>query len=775
MPVAPCRKLRVSARDLEDLRGSGLSEETIRANGLYTEEDSHELATILNQLPDNPRKQIPLFCIGGALVFPYRNLAGEVNGFARAKPHSPRTCKGKPNKYEQPAGQPARAYFPVASLALLRDGVSDVFVTEGEKKALALSQLVLAAIGLGGVWSWRKKGTDELIDDLLSIHWEGRRAYISFDWDPKSETRRKVAEAARRLARALRQAGAKEVYLVELPPGPDGGKQGPDDLIVAHDADAYLALVEQAKPVPDLVQVVLGTDEHRVNAECEAALVARAMNLYQRGGSLVRVLRHEPEGKQRIVRPAAAPIIRPLPAALLREELTAHVECVRRVKMKEGFEDRPASLPGHVVSTIHVRGHWRGLPSLEAVYSHPVLLPDGSVLAEPGYHSDSGLMLWLPDGLHISVPHQPSYAEMVYARQALRRVVCDFPFKDECHESAWLAFLLTPLARPAFTGPVPLAFADGNVPGCGKGLVLDTAFLIVTGRSASVATYTNDQEELRKVITTVALDGDEMVLFDNVSGAFGNATLDRLLTGASWEDRILGGNTKYDGPMLTLFSATGNNVYPVGDTPRRLLPIRLESDLENPEDRDDFKIPKLREYVLQHRGRLLSAALTILRAYCAEGRPDQKLRPWGSYEGWSDLIRGTIVWAGMADPGEARMELRRVASPETTALADLLAGILHLDPKGQGLTVADILSTCETCQYMGDEEVKALREALCTLCPRLERNGLPSTKSIGVRFHQVRGRVIGNLRLEQLLTNHHSSNRWRVVTMRDRGRGSGGK
>src|SRR5205823_2867482 len=146
---------------------SGLMDCTILANGLRSTASSVDMATILNRLPDHlpsqPPKQIPRFCLAGGLVFPYRNLAGEVNGFARVRPHWPRVRDGKPVKYEHPFGEPNRAYFPVGSLEKLRDGTSPVHVTEGEKKALALSQLDLAAVGLGGVWNWKVKGPDELI------------------------------------------------------------------------------------------------------------------------------------------------------------------------------------------------------------------------------------------------------------------------------------------------------------------------------------------------------------------------------------------------------------------------------------------------------------------------------------------------------------------------------------------------------------------------------------------------------------------------------------
>ena len=221
--------LPVCPADLQSLRASGLTNYTILTNQLRTEEQ--------------------------ALVFPYRDLDGIVNCFARRRPHFPRVSDGKPAKYEQPKGSPLKAYYPAASLGKLRDGKSPVYITEGEKKALALSQLDLAAVGIGGVWCGCKKRTTELIDDLAVLAWADRLVYVVFDFDKKADTRCQVNAARVRLASALRKAGAKEVYAVELPPGPDGAKQGVDDFLVACGAggpDAFRKLVAQAAPAPPL-------------------------------------------------------------------------------------------------------------------------------------------------------------------------------------------------------------------------------------------------------------------------------------------------------------------------------------------------------------------------------------------------------------------------------------------------------------------------------------------------------------------------------------------
>jgi len=162
---------------------------------------------------------------------------------------------GKVAKYIQPNGSPLRAYFPAGSTDKLRDGETPVFITEGEKKALALSQIGLEAVGIGGIWCGCKKGTADLIDDLATIPWADRVVYVVFDYDVKETTRQEANAARKRLAEALRAAGAREVYNVELPPGRAGAKQGVDDFLVAYGVEVFDQLVEKAIPV---IPIILG-------------------------------------------------------------------------------------------------------------------------------------------------------------------------------------------------------------------------------------------------------------------------------------------------------------------------------------------------------------------------------------------------------------------------------------------------------------------------------------------------------------------------------------
>jgi hypothetical protein len=181
------------------------------------------------------------------------------------------------------------------------------------------------------------------------------------------------------------------------------------------------------------------------------------------------------------------------------------------------------------------------------------------------------------------------------------------------------------------------------------------------------------EEEIAKKVNSIAMRGDTLIQFGNVSGSFGSPVLDEALTSGRWGDRVLGGNrisdVRLDG---VVWVANGNNVILVGDTPRRVLQIDITTDLENPEARDDFRHPRLLDWVLVERPRLLSAALTILVGYIRAGRPDMGLPAWGSFEGWTDLVRSAVVWAGMPDPGLSRATLRGDPSPELAAVRTVI-------------------------------------------------------------------------------------------------------
>jgi hypothetical protein len=313
---------------------------------------------------------------------------------------------------------------------------------------------------------------------------------------------------------------------------------------------------------------------------------------------------------------------------------------------------------------------------------------------------------------------------------------------------------LTPLARFAFAGPTPLFLVDANVRAAGKGLLLDCISRIVTGERFTIAAYTDDEDELRKRITSLALAGDRLVLFDNLEGKFGNAVLDAALTGTAWKDRLLGVNRMAEAPLYMSWYATGNNVAIAADTARRVCHVRLESPEERPEERRDFRHPDLLAWVGAHRGRLLGAALTVLRGYCVAGRPDMGLPAWGSFEGWSALVRSAVVWAGLPDPGQTRLLLQEQADVTAENMAVVLACWEKLDPGRRGLTAAEVIHLLYKAPPDPDchGDLKAALEALL---------GRPDSRGLGNRLRAYRRRVFQGRFIDQAGTAQRAA-RWAV-------------
>ncbi len=498
--------------------------------------------------------------------------------------------------------------------------------------------------------------------------------------------------------------------------------------------------------------IIITTDEHLVNDEAVAAL-SRDPGVYQRGGLLVRIVRDASPAAKGIRRPLA-PRIEALPQAMLRERLSANARWVSLRETKEGVAEKPDRPPAWCVAAVHARADWPGVCHLESVVDYPVLRPDGSILDRPGYDPDTGLLLE-PAGRLPEVPGQPSRNEALAARDALLEVVADFPFERSVHRAAWLAGLLTPLARFAFTGPSPLFLVDSNVRGAGKGLLLDCISRIVTGERFTIAAYTADEDELRKRITSLALAGDRLVLFDNLEGRFGNAVLDAALTGTAWKDRILGVNRMAEAPLYMTWYATGNNVAVAADTARRICHCRLESPEERPEERSEFRHPDLLAWVGANRSRFLAAALTLLRAYCAAGRPDLGLPAWGSFEGWSRLVRSVVVWVGLPDPGETRLLLQESADVTAECMSVLLECWEQMDPERRGLTAAEAVQIYKQPPEPRPDWHADLMAALEMLL------GKPDARALGTKLRGYRRRIFGKRFIDRAGEEHRAA-RWAV-------------
>jgi hypothetical protein len=265
---------------------------------------------------------------------------------------------------------------------------------------------------------------------------------------------------------------------------------------------------------------------------------ATELRTFQRRGELVHVVTDaEPVGG--IELPERSRRIRPLPAMLIRERIGAAARLFVVKNSDEGSKSVYKTPPQWLVGMIGERGQYpRCIRPLSGVVQSPTMRADGSIAQLAGYDEATWLLIELADGWP-TIPEKPTRDAAKKAAESLLEVVADFPFVGPAHASAWVAFVLTLLARPAIRGPAPLFLFDASTRGTGKSLAADAAGIIATGDKLPRKSWTLD-DETRKTITAVALEGLGVVLLDNVAGRLGCASLDAALTATSWSDRVLG-------------------------------------------------------------------------------------------------------------------------------------------------------------------------------------------------------------------------------------------
>jgi hypothetical protein len=298
---------------------------------------------------------------------------------------------------------------------------------------------------------------------------------------------------------------------------------------------------------------------------------------------------------------------------------------------------------------------------------------EGRLASEEGY--DSLTKTYFMGGVQIEVKDAPTKEDAEVAVATLLDIVQDFPFASDEHRAGWLAGVLSPLARYAHDGNAPIILVQANGPRIGKTTLVKVIAEIVTGSTCPVTTFTKNEDETRKRHLSILRTAPPMELIDNVVGQFGGQNVNAIATTRTFEDRVLGTSKQLSVTNDTTWYVTGNNIMLAPDTAERCVNVRMQSDLAKPQLRSDFKYPNLFETVRERRSALLSAALTILKAFTKAGKPDQGLAAWGGFEAWSRLVRGALVFAGAADPAASRLELEEGSDVESHDKSELLAGL----------------------------------------------------------------------------------------------------
>lgn len=287
------------------------------------------------------------------------------------------------------------------------------------------------------------------------------------------------------------------------------------------------------------------------------------------------------------------------------------------------------------------------LPVLSRLTDVPTFANDGTLCDRPGFNPANRSYYSPARGLSIpEIYAAPDENAVRESRDLLMESLTDFPFKGDADLAHLLALGLLPFCRDMIDGPTPMHSITAPAPGTGKGKAAITALYAATGGNIGIISQTTE-EEYRKRVTTELGRGRVAVILDNINRPLDSAVLSSVLTAPIWSDRRMAKHEDITIPNKAAWALTANNPVLSLEIARRCVRTQLDSNTEKPWERDGFLHPDLERWTAANRGRLVAANLTLIRAWIADGRPEWKGRPLGSFESWSRILGGILDRAGI--------------------------------------------------------------------------------------------------------------------------------
>jgi Domain of unknown function (DUF3854) len=683
------------------------------------------------------------------------------------KPDTPVERDGKPQKYLSASGYETEPLFldngePDYWQKVLGDRTNPLFITEGAKKAACLLTLDHAAISLPGVWNAQLKGRlKTCIKECCGI---GRKVNLCFDSDQL--TNPKVQQALDRLGRLLSAEGCVvSVVLWNVQ------HKGIDDLYVQSGSEAVNQAIANAltfeewrdslktetdqepsgKPRLDIRAGQIDQAAHTVLTHFGSTADPRE-RIYAQGNSqgytLVRVLKTVTGIESRYLHVSRDnDVLDPVTPESLQWEINRNFEIYRWVEKNGEPEDKRTDCPATLAKQVLAMGRWPQLPILRGLSYTPLLTKTGEVITQPGYYKGTGYLLQF-DPADYSLKETPTKEDAIAALLTLKDLLSEFCFKTEVDRSAALSLLLTAISRKLYA-LAPLHAVNAHQPGTGKGTLINLACILATGnKEAGAASFTDNEEEMSKKVLSTLLSGTPIVNIDNVDRRLGGGTLERVLTAEFYKDRILGVSKNAVCSTQVLWTANGNNLAFTTDMTRRTVLIELDAGMESPETRTFSR--DIEAYALEHRGKLVSAALTVLQAYLKAGSPVPtdldgnpiNPPPLGSFGGWDAVVRRALLWLGESDPVQSQATIRDGDDSRIALSVFLEAWYSHVHSL-PGSTVKAYQARDIVQQAIATDG--DFKHAVLEVC--LDRQGQPSTKILGYYLRRNAGVVVNGYRL----------------------------
>ncbi len=722
---------------------SAISSEAIAARGYFTHTDKRAIELLgfekFQALPPS-------------LIIPLCNWKGDRADYV-LRADIPRRKSGKVIKYESPKDS-----APVLDIApLTRDQLADaskpLIITEGAKKADSAATRGLCAINLNGVYGFRDKNT--ALPDWENIPLNGRVVYIAFDSD--AATNPQVEKGMRRTEAFLQSRGAV-VKIVYFSDGANGAKTGLDDFFArGGTVEEMLCLARDLEPIEESKRKRKEKAKSEKLAKFAAAgkpiveihdrplpdvLGDLASAIAQHNGS-TPTLFYGAGGLREVVRNQDG-------ATILEAVRAERLQVVSSQSATWTTTPADARLPREIAPPAELckqfiasREYWQNIPTIKRVLTAPFIDRAGNVCAAPGYHASEQSWLSLPDG-HALPDTTPTPANVTAGKTLIDRLFSEVAFADNASRANAWALLLLPFMRLYIDaqndGQTPIHLFDAPTQSSGKTYAATIALLPFC--EVVPTSDKKDEKESQKEIFALLAEGAFYIFIDNVKSSLGSAEIATAVTSGKMRGRVLGITGTQTVSTNIVWAATSNNAQLDADIISRSILIQLDTNKENPEDRE-FNFNPL-QFIAQNRAETQAAILTIVRAWLEAGKPNRAAKV-SRFPAWERTIGGILEVAGVSGFLENFKEVRNKIDPESNAWRGFIEA-WH-DAHGESFkTVKELLETPD-----GDDLKAIIGEK-------------DPAKVFGKQLQTRKNKVISGCKITQEEPRGRV-NRWRLVSI----------
>lgn len=409
--------------------------------------------------------------------------------------------------------------------------------------------------------------------------------------------------------------------------------------------------------------------------------------------------------------------------------------------------------PMRYISVLYDHEHYRHLPVLNGLARQPYLRPDESLMTSAGYDAPTG-MYGVFDESKFSVAENPTREDAMQALAVIGELLNEFGFEADFDKSATIAAILTATIRPSLA-QAPMFHVKAPQIASGKSYLTNLIGAFASPIAPSATAFPQSEEECFKLLLSALLTSPAVLCFDNLTTDLAPyKSLCSALTEPSITGRILGVSKTATVGTRTMFLSSGNNVDPVRDMARRCVTIRLDPACETPAART-FKSDPVAK-VRSDRGRYVSLALTIIRAWVVAERPITPCKPLGSYGPWGDLVRQPLLWLGLPDPATSVFN-SMAADPDRESLGRFLS-VWDSEFRNRPTMVREVVAKANRASTI--PHLVELHEVIADIA---EERGQINRRRLGWWISRHAGRLVDGLKFQKV-PSARNADQWKVVS-----------